>query len=913
MILDTADTLNKEAISFIKNSFVTGETGLILRKACCLTRFGKCPSPKDPMKSPFSCKITFSLRNSCFSGYLRLRNDPKTEKLTQENLIEKGSILAKTDWLLGIVLFNGSDCRIIRDFKFFFYNRSRIEKISQFFFIFYCILSFIAQFFGEIMLQSNRIKFENNHLLIKSGFFNQKMNHLLSMLIIFPFELYPFLEILFFFAKWALEREFKKEGVSLNNPNMITELAHLDYVIMEKTGVLTQKKRALTMLYSAKTDSLYQIDDFERINAYLNEKQIKRTKTYKKTQNIKESPPILTFPNFIKDFFSFQIQASSLLQDDSLENFPPSIDKDPLFLQKDLLSFHKDQFSLENIHVKNQASLDNSPIIKEKNSLYSVFHTLLLSFLFCRRSKGFVSVKPRMKDEKLIKKLASILKYTFLESQKNENKLIYHFLIEKTCYSFEVIGLFEEIDLCPSKAFFAIIIKDPLTKQITLYFSALLSFYQRKPFLKGLFPDSVLEKLKKQGCLNPQTFSQRLLTNEESSSFEEKYHYLNSSLINQKDYIKELFEELLLKNLEFLGLLAFEEVLAEKTKDFTKYLKQLGVNTWLLSGDIKENVYSIAKRSNIIENSKEQILDCEDLEGLLGQMKLILNQLIVSKGFDRRTKSLNSPLLRISKKGEELMTVFEEKCENYLFINGKSLELILNNDYLLSHLSFLTEMVKTFIGYDISNEKKKKLVLFLKRRFFNEKTILTIGSGYQDLLMMQEADISVEIGGKLRSGDIIMKDIGDLKKIIEKSGVFFEKYWALVEFCHYKSLVFGGMVFVYIFFDNFSSNCFYDPIITLFYYGFFGNLLNIGYLMLFERIPMNFRKEFTELYQEARFWNKTREIFKRISLIFLEGGMIVGFISLNSIYNIKDYNELGLILCFSIMIFLGFKVKPIVF
>lgn len=47
-----------------------------------------------------------------FSGFLKMNKDPKGENLDNKNIIFRGSKLVFSEWVYGIVLYAGKDCKI---------------------------------------------------------------------------------------------------------------------------------------------------------------------------------------------------------------------------------------------------------------------------------------------------------------------------------------------------------------------------------------------------------------------------------------------------------------------------------------------------------------------------------------------------------------------------------------------------------------------------------------------------------------------------------------------------------------------------------------------------------------------------------------------------------------------------------
>lgn len=67
-----------------------------------------------------------------------------------------------------------------------------------------------------------------------------------------------------------------------------------------------------------------------------------------------------------------------------------------------------------------------------------------------------------------------------------------------------------------------------------------------------------------------------------------------------------------------------------------------------------------------------------------------------------------------------------------MVVKGKALMMILCDDYLKSHFSFLCMMCKSVVGYEFSHESKSRLTRLIHNSFVVKPTILAIGSCYCD-------------------------------------------------------------------------------------------------------------------------------------------------------------------------------------
>ena len=718
LLLDSSSTLNKESTSYISSSLTTGKSTFELKKACFLTKCGKCPSPHSPKRPDFSLKIEyFKQKNNDFSGYLQLFNDPKIEKLSHENFIEKGSIVKRTNWIIGLVLFCGKDTRIMKNTRFFnFSKNSLLEQNSQIFFIVFFLIAMICAIFAEIMFHSIEIN-------KKTPILKQNMNHILLLVVIFPLDFYYLSEVWFIYVKFFLEYSIYKKTnkkILINSPNLISDLAHIDYAIFDKTGTLSKKNKRISMIFSKTTGKIYKFLDFQ---VFLNKLHKKKTLCSFETSLNKEKSPLLQSPIELLDIHKLNKK---------FVNFQKN-EKNPLnciFSYKDLIKEH----------------------LCHPEGKPSIFHDILLAYLLCQIPQQ-PNITPKNSsykfsntNSKLLNSLVNSLDYHLLEPTKIDQNIYFRLQAGQTLISYKILGFHRELDQFAVKPFFGIILQDPKTMDYILYVSGSALYLNSKLIVSEQY-SHIIHIFNKKGVMNPLLYAKRQLTITETEIFIDKYHNLRSSLINQTDYLIDLFENLLY-DLELLSIVAYEDILEEKSCDLIKFFKEIGINSWILSGDIQENVYSVASRINIFDEEAEQLLiDSEKLEDLFIQTKKILislNKQIrpLFGSIDQQPKK--SPIFK--NKTLELTTLIEEKFDKYIFINGESFDIILTNEYLFSHFCFICQIIRTVIGYNFSDFNKKRFVEIIQKKFSKKSTVLAIGDGFNDIMMLSVADIGVEMG-----------------------------------------------------------------------------------------------------------------------------------------------------------------------
>ncbi|EAR99769.2 adenylate/guanylate cyclase domain protein (macronuclear) [Tetrahymena thermophila SB210] len=172
-----------------------------------------------------------------FEGYIKLESDPKGEKLSFQNIIQRGSYLKNTDWVLGIVIDYGylntvlsvKHVKIARDqYLLKFMNRFiQMTTIWISFAIFSVIFwKNIRQTQPTIANSTNKDQYVA--LLESITVYSQGI----------PVLLYAILHASYYIIKYQIEKKYKNKNqeVEINNSGAITNLSHVDIAVFSLSG-----------------------------------------------------------------------------------------------------------------------------------------------------------------------------------------------------------------------------------------------------------------------------------------------------------------------------------------------------------------------------------------------------------------------------------------------------------------------------------------------------------------------------------------------------------------------------------------------------------------------------------------------------------------------------------------------------
>ena len=111
----------------------------------------------------------------------------------------------------------------------------------------------------------------------------------------------------------------------------------------------------------------------------------------------------------------------------------------------------------------------------------------------------------------------------------------------------------------------------------------------------------------------------------------------------------------------------------------------------------------------------------------------------------------------------------------YILLNGKSLDIIMQDHYLRLHFIFMVSLIKKFVCYNLSPTHKANLVDLVQSKIINNPKVLAIGDGWNDVLMLQKASIGIEYvppqiinrkEGLMNAGDIQISNL--MKELLNK-------------------------------------------------------------------------------------------------------------------------------------------------
>lgn len=527
-------------------------------------------------------------------------------------------------------------------------------------------------------------------------------------------------------------------------------------------------------------------------------------------------------------------------------------------------------------------------------------------------------MEARSKEEEVLVEFAKNCGFVYERAEPSENPTHYHTKMKGHRLVYNIFGINE---FSHQKKSFSIVLKSPLKDEIFLLCKGQEDYMRARLYLEKHEEETLDLVLRDMHCrgLKPVIYARKDLPEVEALTYLNKTKHLKSSLINQSEELTALALELE-RDMTPICIIGLKDELNEGIDNLIDFSKDAGINVWMLTGDSKENALSISSNIGLFDSSydKAKELVAEDPETLLLQLRghlIEIKNIYMLNFFEMMDGSRKS--VDVSKKSlrksftKSIEDYFMQKFEMwrtasretngkflelksrlskfYLVINGKSLDLIYKDEYLKPHFVFLLSLFKKVVAYNLTPRHKYLLTETVQNSFVDNPSVMAIGDGPNDCLMLQTAHIGVEFlkdvndsrgflsQPKLNAGDIQINSLKVLKQLMLCEGVM---RLTLVEnfvyFLFYKSFLLGWTVFLYNWFCSFTGTAVYSSIMVFLYSFLFLSFCLTIYVFFDRPISEPLLLRYPALYKETLL--KKRNPLLRLVIKSLIEGLIHGFI-----------------------------------
>ncbi|KAK6202765.1 aminophospholipid translocase and ATPase [Scheffersomyces amazonensis] len=767
-----------------------------------------------PNNNLYAFKGTIHYEN--YDSNKNLINSDEKEPLNNDNVLLRGCTLRNTKWIIGLVIYTGSETKIMLNSGITPTKLSKISRelnlsvIINFFLVF--LLCFISGLINGLFYNHKHVSrlYFDFHPYASTAAVNGIVSFVVALIIyqaLIPISLYISVEIIKTLQAFFIFSDIKMYYEKLDYPcvpktwNISDDLGQIEYIFSDKTGTLTQNVMEFKKCtINGKSYGL----------AYTEAKQglDKRAGLDVITENDKWKRIIQDDKNnMIENLMKFSVN-------DQLR------DENVTFVSSD--------------YVKD-TMLTNNPLNPQKLANEQFMLALALCHTVVTEENEYDpelrDFKAESPDESALVSVARDLGIVFKERLRKR-------VIVKVYGDSQEYELLDIIPFTSARKRMSCIIKTPQGKILMITKGADNVIFQR---LDGSLNSSEvisktalhLEDFAKEGLRTLCIAQKDLDANfyyDWSARFKEAY----ASIDDSREAIIEQLEEEIEQGLILLGGTAIEDRLQAGVPDSIAILAQAGIKLWVLTGDRIETAINIGFSCNLLENEMKLLVvrpETEDIDQLDKSIEYI-DQLI--------TNYLQEyfGLLKDKHDSNEIDRLIEEAKKDHsapsphfaLIIDGAALSVVFQD--LTNHSSptiqklrqkflLLGKQCRAVICCRVSPAQKADVVKTVKSNL--GVMTLAIGDGANDVAMIQAANVGVGIAGEegrqaVMSSDYAIGQFRFLTRLLLVHGRWSYKRLAEMVPCFfYKNVVFTLTCFWFGIFTNFDGSYLYEYTFLMFY------------------------------------------------------------------------------------------------
>lgn len=734
-----------------------------------------------------------------------LVNPDEKEAISNVNVLLRGSTLRNTKWVIGLVVYTGSESKVVLNGGITPAKKSRISKelnlsvVINFLVLF--ILCFVSGLVNGLFYDRNResrIYFEYEAYASTSAG-NGTLAFFVALIIyqsLVPISLYISIEIIKTAQAFFIHSDIKMYYERLDFPcvpqswSISDDLGQIEYIFSDKTGTLTQnvmefKKCTIqgTSYGLAYTEAKQGMDkrnglDVLKESEHWNE-------TIKKDKN------------------------------DMVENLKAYVNNDQF--RENALTFVSNDY-IEDTILPHTLSTSQKKANEDFMLALALCHTVVTEEN--AEDPTLNDLKAESPDEAALVAVARDLGFVF----RGRTRKAIELEIYGQKKEFELLHI---IPFTSARKRMSCVLKSKEGKILLITKGADNVIYQR--LTAGFTTDEVLKKTAlhledyaKEG-LRTLCIAQKVLEEQAFAAWFNRFKEASSLIDDSREAIIDNLDDELEQGLTLLGGTAIEDKLQQGVPDSISILSDAGIKLWVLTGDRIETAINIGFSCNLLGNDMRLLLVRPD-ENDPSNIKYIDNMIteFLDENFNIRFSGDDDveKAIACARQDHSVPT-----SNTALIIDGAALGLVfsdMNNDKILRQkFLLLGKQCKSVICCRVSPSQKAQVVRVVKENL--KVMTLAIGDGANDVAMIQAANVGVGIAGEegrqaVMSADYAIGQFRFLTRLLLVHGRWSYKRLAEMVPCFfYKNVVFTFTCFWFGLFNNFDGSYLFEYTYLMFY------------------------------------------------------------------------------------------------